>query len=165
MLNLCVCIPIHLHTILLDQWCDLDLDSDFIIPFAMEFPFRTRTLCVPHTQMQAYYEHLFSISFVFQLIVSNGMRTHKFYASIKWKNESLPTHVWIVERMFCSGANDSIPWHPTDIMKAWMKYPGPNGMSNTTWNVWRCVKWTVLHSMNPKFGLSFVISRFCIYVN
>lgn len=147
MLNLCVCIPIHLHTTLLDQWCDLDLDSDFIIPFAMEFPFRTRTLCVPHTQMQAYYEHLFSISFVFQLIVSNGMRTHKFYASIKWKNESLPTRVdcgtYVLQWSEWQYSMTSNWYHESmnEISRA--HWHGKYYMEHlTVWNEQFCIQWT-----------------------
>lgn len=64
-----------------------------IIPFTMEFRFRTRTLCVPHTHAQAHHKHLFS---TFQFIVSSGMRIHKIYASIEWEKMNIPPQVWNV---------------------------------------------------------------------
>lgn len=118
LLYLCVCIPIHLHTLSNVIWIRL--------LYLSRWNFNSVPgLCVCLTQAQPFYKHLFSISFVFQFIVSTGMRIHKFYTRIKWKNlpHKCGKHV-------LQWGEWQFTMTSTDITKAWMKNPGPNGMKH-----------------------------------
>lgn len=140
-----------------------------IIPLAMEFQFRTRTLCVPHTSNTHFLYH-FYYSLLFQLECVSVFINFMFVFF-----EKIPPRWKTCFAMEWMTVFHDINWY----YKAWMKNPGTNGMIENL-NVWNKrnnnasdnvfnEEWTILSSIislrcHRFFGV-YVILKYWIEVN